>query len=249
MSFFGCERCSKTKGYLIDLDNESQLYAKKCQCLIDYQKEQLLQVKVVDSNLPKDIINYDIGSYKGNKSLENIDLIKLYIKKFKNEFKNYNLYFHGTQGTQKTTLAKYIGVSLLKQGFSCYYVLADSLIKLLLDANMDEEKKEIIDIILNKDFLIIDEISDDKCTIYKSEYQIPFFTSFLKSRLELIKKSTVFISNYSIDQLYSSKFGKTISDLINRECNDKLLFKDNYYFLTVNDVKNMKSKLRKMMGD
>ena len=87
---------------------------------------------------------------------------------------------------------------------------------------------ELIEKIINVDLLIIDEMSDDKITVFQSEYQIPFLTTFLKRRLETIKKSTIFISNHSKEKLYEGKLGKTIADLINRECKDFMFFKDVY---------------------
>ena len=60
----------------------------------------------------------------------------------------------------------------------------DDIIKKLIksDRNIDIENE--IERIMCVDLLVIDEISDDKCTIYQSEYQLPFFTTFLKKRLD-----------------------------------------------------------------
>ena len=245
--FIGCRKCNSTKGYIIENNTDGNEYvAIKCNCLIKYQEEEQFKLHLKESNVLEKFNTFNIASYQGLDENNNLKLIDLYIENFKKEFTNYNLYFYGDYGTQKTYLSKYIISELFKQKISCYYILADQLIKLLIDIRRDESLNQR-DLLLNKDFLVIDELSDDKCTIYQSEYQLPFFTSFLKDRLEIKSKSTLFISNYPIETLYKSKFGGTIADLINRECKDKLLFKDNYFSLNKNDIKNIGSKLKQMM--
>lgn len=228
--FIGCRLCHKTKGYIYSQDELGNDIVEKCKCLEDYQYNSQINYYLQKANIHEDIKNYNLDKYVGIDKNKNIDKIKKFIDNFDSKFYNVNLYFYGVQGTQKSTLSRYIAYELLKKKKSCYYILADVLLKdLLTKLDKKENLEAQIDNILNCDLLIIDEISDDKVTIYQSDYQIPFLTSFLKLRLEKIKKSTIFISNYTIEDLYKSKFGMTISDLINRECQGKMLFEDNYY--------------------
>jgi len=227
MEFNPCNKCCD--GYIYEII-EGEEYLKKCSCLINYQKEIDISIRIKKSNIPDNIKEYKISDYVGIDENKNITKIKKFISEFDTKYKDTNLYFYGDYGTQKSTLSRYIIKELLLKNKNCYYILADDLIKLLLKA---EREEDILEFILNLkkdiDFLVIDELSDDKVTIFQSGYQIPYLTTFLKGRLESSNKSTLFISNYNINKLYESKFGKTIADLINRECKNSIFeFKDIY---------------------
>ena len=237
--FQGCEKCREHNGVIIRNDKDGNPYAYKCKCLEDYQHKLMINLYFKNANLPESIKTYDLSQYTGDDKNKNLFKIKKFIDKFEEKYNNINLYFYGGLGTQKTTLSKYICWELIKKEKSVYYTLTNDLIKLLLNAERDEDAVNKIKKIINYDLLILDEISTDKCTWYKSDYQAPFFTSFLKRRLENICKSTIFISNNSMRKLYESKFGNTIADLINRECSSELIFKDRFTKISDSDIDNI----------
>lgn len=229
--FVPCGNCEN--GYILEGDS-----VKKCSCFVEYQEKGMLISKVRDANIPffidsesdKTIINYDLSDYKGVDSPKNLFKIERFISDF-NKFKRRNLFFSGGFGTQKSTLLRYIGVQLLKQGYTVYYTLADSLIRELIEADRDEDLKNKWDKIINYDCILIDEMSEDKITTYKSGWQRTFLLPFLKKRMEIIRKSVVFASNSPIDDI-GAYFEGAIQDIIYREVVDKtMIFSDNYHKL------------------
>lgn len=206
MKFTPCENCDN--GYIED-DIEATI--SKCSCLLNYQRNRKLSIELEKSNVPLqissdkkavDLIGYSISEdYVGKDKQGNIPKIKKFISNFDERYSSLNMYFYGDQGVQKSTLARVICRELIKKGKSCYFILADDLIKTLIDAERDDELKSLCNHILNVDFLVIDELDESKITCYKSGYQIPFLTTFLKKRIERLRKSTLFCSNREIDNM------------------------------------------------
>ena len=71
---------------------------------------------------------------------------------------------------------------------------------------------------MNVDVLVLDEFEEKRSNLWKSGYKEQSLIVWIKDRLEVIRKSTWFISNDSIGQLKESKFGELFGDLIEREC-------------------------------
>lgn len=212
--------------------------ARKCKCLLEWQRRKKLKHLLNKSNIPYVIssdpkavtlLDYKIDKdYVGDDKQGNIPKTKKFIKNFDSKYSSLNMYFLGKHSCQKSTLARVIGRDLLKQGKSVRYIMTDTLVKMLVDAERDEEIKSEVKKILAVDCLILDEFSVDKVSIWKSNFQIPFLTSFLKNRLEVLRKSTIFCSNSPMDSL-SEGFGEAIQRLIFREVLDKSMkFEDNY---------------------
>ena len=80
-----------------------------------------------------------------------------YIDQFATKFNSVNLFLSGEPGTQKTTLAKYILCSIIRQKKNGYYLIANDLFNLLTDSERHEEAREKLSQILLVDLLIIDE--------------------------------------------------------------------------------------------
>ena len=228
-NFTPCGTCDC--GYIY-ADNHEVI---KCSCLDKFQKDKRLQHLLTKGNVPlyissnKSLLDYDLNrDYAGKDLNNNLMKVKKFIKNFDSKYSSLNLFFSGLHGTQKSSIARYICRELTKKGKTTYYILADTLIKTIIDSERDIELKELCNYIMDVDFLVIDELSEDKITLFKSEFQIPFLTSFLKTRLEIKRKSTLFCSNSPIDSI-GEKLGKAIQDLVFRETYDKsMIFTDNY---------------------
>lgn len=230
--FIPCENC--TKGYLyID-----EGIITKCSCLYKYQKEKKLFYLLQEAKIPiqlgpkknneKSILNYSLKKdYVGDDKEGNLIKAQKFIKYFDSDYSSLNLYFYGESNTQKSTVGRIIGKELIKKGKSVYYILLDDLINLIIDSKREEDLKPKVKKILNVDLLIIDEFSSDKITLYKSGFQIPFLISFLKKRIESIRKAVLFISNCNIESI-GKVFGSALNSLIKRECLDPMEFKDDY---------------------
>jgi DNA replication protein DnaC len=139
----------------------------------------------------------------------------------------------GPYGTQKTHLAQWAGISLLKKGFSVRYSSMQRLVSNLsseFDSNL--EKQKLVEELLSVDCLILDEcFSKTKVTLYRSGYQLPFLETFLRERMEHRQKAIIFISNNTLDEIASQGFGESIEDFVKRNIRPKgteLKFTDSY---------------------
>lgn len=226
--FKPCDKCkdSPTPGYIFKTDEEGNESVTKCECWAKYQEETILAKKLTDANVPLSIMKYDPSQYEGEDKNDNLKAIRKFIKDF-NKFSSWHLYFYGPVGTQKSTLLRYIAKELIQRKKTVYYTLADDMIKELIRADREEELKDKWDRILQYDLLIIDEMSEDKITTYKSGWQRKFILPFLKKRLEVYQKSVIFASNSPYDNV-GDFFEGAIQDLIHREVKAQLTFEDNY---------------------
>jgi len=230
--FESCGKCDSF-GFIVEEGK-----ATKCSCKIEYDKKvavlyRLLQANVISIESSQDyvesLLELSIDSYKGPDKNRIIPKMEKYINNFSERFSSLNLFFSGKPGTQKSTVAKAMVKALVSKNISCYYILANSLIEMIIDSGRNEEVKESLQEIIKTDFLVIDEFDEDKIITYASGWQRKNLFPWIKNRLELIKKSTLFISNKPIDEL-GKYFEEAIQDLILREVPDKsMIFEDKYY--------------------
>lgn len=230
--YSSCGKCSE-HGFLL-----VEGVATKCPCRKDYEYKAhvasgLLESNVItlESSLPyvNEMLQISFESYKGPDRNKNVDKLKKFVDKFEEKYSNLNLFFSGIPGTQKSTLSKILIKGLVNKNIKCYYILANTLIEKIIDSSRKEETKEELENIINVDFLVIDEFDEDKIITYASGWQRKNLFPWIKRRLELIKKSTLFISNKPINKI-GDYFEEAIQDLILREVKDKtMVFEDKYY--------------------
>jgi len=201
-----------------------------------------LESNLQAASIPLSIMNYNISSYHGEKSLQEIKKVQQYIDKFDSKFKHISLYLYGANSTQKTTIAHYIGRELCKKHVLVQYILMNDLIIHLTKENFFNEENDssvdLIDSCRNVQCLIIDEAFDkEKILWYKSNYQLSFIDTFLRRRMEQDNKSVIFISNQHPTSIENS-FNKSISDLIirNTKGGALLTFMDDTRYLDVESI-------------
>ena len=213
---------------------------RECECHQRYRERQLAVLRAKDSDIWENPPNIR-ETYKGDKSLRCKDQYVAYIDNFL-KFRDKTVYMHGPNGTQKTSLAMWGAFELIKEGYHVQYILMYRLIELL---TASFEKRTEYEIIINKlkssDLLIIDEsFAKDKVLLYKSGYQLPFLDSFLRERIDVYKKGTLFISNKKSTDINVEGFGKSLQDFIYRNTlQTDLEFLDNY---TANKLNNFDSR-------
>jgi len=231
-----CEKCD-SNGFIV---GESS--AVKCNCRQIYEYELkasdiLSKSGLLDNNSStyedfKKLIDFDWTDYRGKDENGNLKKLQKFVDEFdsdKKPFKHLHCYVHGGQGTQKSYTMKGVLTKLATKGKSVYYIFAKDLISLLHDSERDEELKKKLDYIKNVDVLVIDEFEEQRCCLWQSGYKERLLIVWLKDRLEVVRKSTWFISNDSIDEMKSGKFGELFGDMLERETiYGRFEFKDKY---------------------
>lgn len=217
-------------GFIHIFDRETgEESVKKCQCLIDKQNAIYQDIVIQKAGLPSWIKTYDIEKdYLGQDINNNKEQVEKFIDNF-NICKDLNLYFFSKKnGNQKTTVAQYILKEILFKKYSGYFILMNDLIRVLEEESYKKECDSFRDDLLKSDLLIIDDCFDKlKNKIYSSGYQLNFLDKFLRTRLEIYRKATIFTSNFSKDDIDSIIFTDSIKDLVKRNVY-QLEFTDNY---------------------
>jgi len=223
--FIPCSDCDK--GYIYD--GESAL---KCDCLIKYQKESLLELHLQKAGLEN--FTKTLQDYKGKDTQHNLDKIKLYCSNLSTTFKvDSHLYLTGVNGTQKSTIGKIIVKTAIEQGLTARFVLMSELLDLLTDVYSDNPTRAFdLECFKNADVLTIDDAFDKhKVLLYRSGYQLSFVDRFLRTRMETLHHNTVFTSNVPIAKIEENGFTKDVQNLLYRSITifgGELLFEDVY---------------------
>ncbi len=233
--FTACRKCANLKGPKAGFYYKGD-YVVECECHQKYREELLVSLRAKNASVwqtPPDITK----SYKGTKSLKSRDNFTRYIEQFK-KFQDKCVYMYGPNGTQKTSIAMWGAKKLLQQGWKVQYILMYRLLELLTSRFEAQQQAGIeLNFLKKSDLLIIDEaFTKDKVLLYKSGYQLPFLDSFLRERIDLQKKGTLFISNKHSSEIEQEGFGKSLQDLIVRNTKQtELEFLDNYVANNIND--------------
>lgn len=231
-----CEKCD-SNGFIIKDGN-----ASICDCRKRHEYELSASIILLQSGLLtenstyedfKKLIDYSFDDYHGKDEQGNIRRLKKFVDEFDNPnkpFKNLHCYVYGSQGTQKSYTLKGMLARLACNGKSVYYIFTKDLIDLIIDSDRIEESQKKLDYIMNVDVLVLDEFEESRCALWKSQFKENSLIVWIKNRLEIIRKSTFFVSNDSIEQMKSGAFGNLFGDLIDRETKfGRFEFVDKYF--------------------
>lgn len=226
-----CRKCKGEK-YIYSTDKNGQEVAIPCECYKDFLNSERLKLYLQKANIPSSVLDYDVNTYIGTRSENNVIKLKKFINEFTEKYYKIHLFLYGTSGTQKTTLSYWIGRELIKQNKAVQYVYMNELIKLLQNETFDESSQDVIIKYYNCDCLIVDRaFSKDQITLYKSGYQISFIDTFLRKRMEQLNKSIIFVSNIKINEISKNGFPYDMEDLIKRNTIQTQLFFEDHYTL------------------
>jgi hypothetical protein len=183
-----------------------------------------------------EITPYGLDTYIGKDRFNNIPKLRKYCEEFREKYSHIHLYIWSkVNGTQKSTCARDMIVRLAGQGVKSKFVLMDSLIKTLVEADRDDGAKQKAGEWLTADFLVIDEcFAKGQITLFKSGYQLAFVNTFLKERLEIFRRATCFTANLPIEDI-GQEWGRGIQSLIDRSIPTPMFFNDT---VTVTDFRN-----------
>lgn len=225
-SFIPCRTCASKEGpkpgyYYVTLHGKQ--FLKECDCHINWARNKEFEIKSRRGNIWTDLVSKD--SYAGVASKKDVEAFHTFITNF-DSYKEAMVYLYGPHGTQKTTTAMWGAQELIRQGFSVTYTLMETLlVSLMPDFSVSvDEKNSQIQKFIQPDLLIIDESFDKRTTtLYKSGYQLPFLTNFLKTRYEVERKGIVFISNVLPLDIEQQGFGAGLQDLVARNVTQSTL--------------------------
>ena len=235
-NLYKCEKCD-SNGFIV---GESS--AVKCSCRVKFEQELQASDILCRSGLLtesstyedfKKLIDYSFDDYHGKDEQGNIRRLKKFVDEFDNPnkpFKNLHCYVYGNQGTQKSYTLKGMLARLACNGKSVCYIFTKDLIDLIIDSDRDENAQSKLNYIMNVDVLVLDEFEESRCALWKSQFKENSLIIWIKNRLEIIRKSTFFVSNDSIEQMKSGAFGNLFGDLIERETKfGRFEFVDKYF--------------------
>jgi hypothetical protein len=242
--FIPCSICSEIKGpegmpgyYYVKSDPPYPDKIKECRCHLKWSQNNLLKLRSESTGIWANdmMLEYNpMSDYVGKQSRLSMKYLVTFASQF-DKYRDVTFYLCGKNSTQKTTLAQWVGMTLLRSGYSVKFMTMNGLIESIQPNFGDSRIKYGIDY-SKYDCLIIDESFDvNKVSIYKSGYQFPFLDNFLRSRIEPGNLSTIFISNKMPAEISGEGFPLSIQELVVRNTVRKgtaLLFEDNYEAVT-----------------
>lgn len=218
----------------------------------------------------KKLINFDWSDYRGKDENGNLKKLQKFVDDFdkvkykevphdsvddkgnvirteytkisvESPFKHLHCYVYGEQGTQKSYTIKGMLTKLACKGKSVFYIFTKDLIAIINDSERNEESQKLLDYILNVDVLVLEEFNEERCALWQSGYKEKNLIIWIKNRLEIIRKSTWFVTNDTIERLKEGKFGELFGDLIDRETRfGRFHFTDRYVDnLDEKEIENM----------
>lgn len=208
---YQCNKCQDT-GYI---------GTKKCSCYKNklitlYYQNSLLQDTVREKNFD----NFDISlfsphkigneKYTPRRNMENIleFILHNYIPNFNSS--NDNILFYGNPGSGKSYLSYCIAKELLDTGHLVLYKTSDELISDLKDIRFNNNK-ELEDLLLNCDLLIIDDLGAEQ----RNDFSTTELFNLLNKKLLKHKKMLIStnLSLPDITKLYSERiYSRLIGD-------------------------------------
>jgi len=207
-----CKDSSSQPGFL-KIEDQGSILLKECECHKKWYENSKRLMSAYRSNfiISKDSLEYDlIKSHKGSKDLKKLEILNKYVIEFsEGGNKELCIYLLGNSNTQKTTIAQWIGLTLIRNGFTCYYESMHNFITRLVptDFNDPERFKIYHDKLLSCDLLIIDDAFDRwKSNI--SSFQLPYMEAFFRERIERHQKGILWVScvsPYDIKKYLSSE--------------------------------------------
>lgn len=222
--FIPCDACkdSSQPGYIINTRRLSGASIIECRCHRSWRKRSKLKLDLYRSQISLDVLNYSFKDYIGEQSKKNLQYLQIFIDNFRTKTNEYSLYIHGKQGSQKTTLGWIIGREILKKfpEMTVFYVPT---MKLLVDQlstfenQRSEENKKFLKTIVDSDLIIVDECFAHKDHYSITDIKLSNLSTYLKTRLEIHRKSIIFISNVDIDSIDKKGYSRTLESLIKRK--------------------------------
>lgn len=228
--YIPCRNCANKKGpepgyFYVKVNGFNAV--QECQCHVTWRETEEMYRLAKEANVYTELTFKD---YKGDLSRTDLRCLQK-VSENPEKFldRGSMIYIYGPNGTQKTSMVKVLGYSLIKSKYSVYYTRMNELIQTIIDASGFNNGESLAaensyNKLLSSDFLIVDESFDkNKITLYRSGYQIPYLDNFIRERYESRRKPIIFVSNIKPDSIDENLFGKSLKDLIVRSTAESCL--------------------------
>lgn len=249
--------CDKCRGKLGPKGQPGFYYNKdrtvtECSCHKQWVANNLLMVKAkkADIWMSETALLYDpMKDYYGDISRPEMERLVDYCDAYGTDERliRQSIYITGREFSQKTYLAKWLGLQMLKKGYEVAYLRMSNFLQAITKTfeNREAQEKEI-NRLRKIDILIIDDFCKKNSTaVY--DYQQPNIEDFLRSRIEGEQKGVVFVSRVAPEDIRASGFNPSLQEYVLR--NTRL---QNAVF-TFNDVYgadfDLKKAIRKHNGN
>lgn len=196
-------------------------YAIKNKEYEKYQLQKKYKIKLIKSGIPTFYHSIDWDDYIGDKSINNVNELKLISKNIHNEqFKDVNFYLWGEMnGTQKTSIICNFGKECIRQGLKVRFLNFGVFVNYLIKNqgfNIDEEAEEELQKIKKSDIILLDDCFDPKKSLSwgKNDLIISELDNYFRT-LIYNNKRFVLTSNLSLNKVKET-YGISLYELLDR---------------------------------
>ncbi len=159
-----------------------------------------------------------LDSYQGADEPGNLRKLRIFLNGFPSKHRSTNLYLWSAwNSTQKSTTAKILAKEIFLQGYTVRFITMSELVLALKEETYAPDRyASLVEDCREVDYLVVDDSFDPKkMTLYKSGYQLAFLDTFLRTRMEMYRRSTCFTSNVD-PALIGDPYGPSIQALVAR---------------------------------
>ena len=206
-----CKRCDHT-GFIAvqSKDEEGWNGSKECKCLKRFKRYK----RYYKAKIPRAYWKVSEDNFYGDKKA--LKIVSAYMDNIKSADRNgLGLLMWGTNGNGKTSLACIMLMYACDKKYSAFYTTLQNLLNMIMDSfKSDDQKNHVRDLLVNVDFLVVDEVGKEHIKKNKETgtvFGITEFEEILRHR-EGMKKPTFIVSN-SRPQQMEARYGISIGSL------------------------------------
>jgi len=218
-----CDNCQICKGTRVIGEEESNIV--KCSCLTQFNNAYAL----AHANVPvafRELTSKDIDESFKQENQEHFRRVQLYTQQQDKALETgFGLFMQGACGAGKSFVATLILKHALRKGYSGYFILMSDLVNATFSALRNiEVKKDLERLIVQIDFLVIDEI--DKGFQDQNDSVQKMLLPLFKKRCDYFKKPLIITSNVPKGDI-AQNVGKTIASMFTERLTE-ITFTGNY---------------------
>ena len=233
--YIPCDKCRGKVGprgqpgfYYVDEDNKR--FVTECTCHKYWIEENRRYIEAERCGIWTDesSLYYSLPpSYRGEKSKGTITKITKYIDSlFDSYAKVFSLYLTGVSGTQKTTVAQYIGLNFFEAKMKAYFLQMQPFIRNISNPyGIDEEegasRKKFMKVVEGADCLIIDNAFEKDASPVYGGNQSSYIEGFLRERMEVNHKAVIFVSKVAPNEIKKQGYSESLQEFVIKQTTNK----------------------------